>query len=179
MKIKFSFKNLLLASNFLLLGSLCCSSEPDAPLRSGVAVADDGRVLVRGGTSSLRPPRGGDGTILKVPPRVLKKKKKQKVPKAAKPPKGGKKVKSAVTPQPSSQSSSQPSSSQPSSSQPTEVCATINNQKDALLALKEGLINNDASKLTDWVTTTDPCTGAWTGITCDGRSDVTGIDVCE
>ena len=169
MKIKFSFKNLLLASNFLLLGSLCCSSEPDAPLRSGVAVADDGRVLVRGGTSSLRPPRG-DGTILKVPPRVLKKKKKQKVPKAAKPPKGGKKV----TPQPSSQSSSH----QPSS-QPTEVCATINNQKDALLALKEGLINNDASKLTDWVTTTDPCTGAWTGITCDGRSDVTGIDVCE
>jgi len=58
------------------------------------------------------------------------------------------------------------------------ICAAITNQKDALLALKEGLINNDASKLTDWVTTTDPCTGEWTKITCDGGK-VTGIDLCK
>jgi len=97
----FSFK--ILAFVFLLLGSLG-SSEPGAPLRSSVAVVDDG-VLARGGTS-LRPRAS---TILKVP-RVLKKKKKQKkqkVPKAAANSlKGGKKAKSAVTPQPSSQPSS-------------------------------------------------------------------------
>ena len=164
----FSFK--IQASVFLLLGSLCSSEEyGGAPLRSGVAVADNG-VLVKGGTS-LRPRAS---SILKVH-RVLKKKNKQKVPKAAKPPKGGKKVKSAVTPQPSSQSSSQPTATVSPSSQPTEACAAITTQKDALLALKEGLINNDASKLTDWVTTTDPCTNAWTGITCDSDGKVTSI----
>ena len=172
----FSFK--VQASVFLLLVSLCSSEEHGgAPLRSGVAVADDG-VLVKGGTS-LRPRAS---SILKVH-RVLNKKKKQKVPKAAKPPKGGKKAKSAVTPQPSSQSSSQPTatvspSSQPSS-QPTEACAAITTQKDALLALKEGFTNGDTA-LASWVTTTDPCTGPWTGITCDSSDGkVTSINLCK
>jgi hypothetical protein len=159
----FSFK--IQASVFLLLVSLCSSEEHGgAPLRSGVTEADDG-VLVKGGTS-LRL----SSAILKVP-RVLnnnnnnnnnnKKKKKKKVPKAAKPPKGGKKAKSAVTPRPSSQPS----------------CATITSQKDALLALKEGLVGNDTTKLVNWDSNTDPCDGdAWTGITCSS-SDVTEINV--
>jgi hypothetical protein len=156
MKIKFSFKNLLLASVFLLLGSLCSSEHGDAPLRSGVAaVADDG-VLVRGGTSLRRA-----STILDFP-RVLRlknKKKKQKVPKAAKSPKGGKKAKS----------------SQPSSQPTIDQCTVIDTQKDALLALKEGFINGD-TELADWVSTTDPCDDTWFGITCSG-SDVMEIDV--
>jgi len=155
MKIKFSFKNLLLASVFLLLGSLCSSEHGDAPLRSGVAaVADDG-VLVRGGTSLRRAI-----ATLKVP-RFLKKKqnKKQKVPKAAKSPKGGKKAKS----------------SQPSSQPTIDQCTVIDTQKDALLALKEGFINGD-TELADWVSTTDPCDDTWTGITCSD-SDVTEIDL--
>ena len=170
----FSFK--IQASVFLLFGSLCSSAEHGgAPLRSGVAVADDG-VLVKGGTS-LRPRAS---SILKVH-RVLNKKKKQKVPKAAKPPKGGKKAKSAVTPQPSSQSSSQPTatvspSSQPSS-QPTEACAAITTQKDALLALKEGFAND----ILGWDINTDPCDGdaPWTGITCDSDGKVTSINLCK
>ena len=170
----FSFK--ILASVSLLLGSLCPSEHGGAPLRSGVAVADNG-VLARGGTS-LR--RASTSTLKD--PRVLNKKKKQKVPKAAKPPKGGKKAKSAVTPQPSSQSSSQPTatvspSSQPSS-QTTEACAAITTQKDALLALKEGFTNGDTA-LASWVTTTDPCTDEWTGITCDSDGKVTSIDLCK
>jgi len=191
----FSFKNQ--AFVFLLLVSLC-SSEHGAPalVRSGVAaVAEDNGVNVTRGSSLRR----AAGTTLEVP-RVLKTKKKrpkaansnkekvpkaansnkEKVPKAAnsnkeKVPKAAnsKKAKSAVT---TSHSSSQPSS-QPSS-QATEVCATIITQKDALLALKEGLINNDASKLADWDSNTDPCNDAWTGITCD-CGDVTIIEMCK
>ena len=162
---------------FLLLVSLCSSEHAGAPLRSGVAVADDG-VLVKGRTSLLR---RATSTTLEQLSRVLKK--KNKVPKAAK----SKKAKSAVTtPQePSSQPASSNSSSQPassnSSSQPTEACAAINTstQKDALLALKEGLINNDALKLANWDINTDPCADAWTGITCGDCDEVTTINVSK
>jgi hypothetical protein len=71
---------------------------------------------------------------------------------------------------------SQPSS-QPSS-KPTEACAAITNQKDALLALKEGFTNGDTA-LASWVTTTDPSTGPWTRITCDSDGKVTDINLCK
>ena len=78
---------------------------------------------------------------------------------------------------PSSLPSMEPSQGPSSSPAGCSLCTAITNQKDALLALKEGLINNDASKLTDWDTTTDPCTNAWTGIWCDSDGKVTGIDL--
>ena len=152
---KFSFN--LLARPICLLLVFLCSSEPGAPLRSGVAVADDG-VLVRGGTS-LRHTSSTSTTSTLDFPRVLKKKNKNKnknkVPKAAK----SKKAKSAVTSQPSG-----------------DPCATISTQKDALLALKNGLIGTNTTKLADWDSNTDPCADTWTGIDCD-CGNVTSIDV--
>ena len=131
----FSFE--IQAFVFLLLMSLCSSEHGGAaPLRSGVAEADDG-VLVRGGTSLRRA-----STILKFPRVLKKKRKKQKVPKAAK------------------------------SKKTNAPCAAITNQKDALLALKEGFANDIG-----WDINTDPCTDAWTGITCDSDSKVTKIDL--
>ena len=61
------------------------------------------------------------------------------------------------------------------SSQPTNdpACAT---QKDVLLAFKEGIIGNDSSKLTNWISTTDPCDDAWEAIVCVG-GEVTQINL--
>ena len=59
-----------------------------------------------------------------------------------------------------------------------DLCAAIITQKDALLALKTGLIDSDTTKLADWVNTTDPCADEWSGITCSG-SDVTEITLCK
>jgi len=116
--------------------------------------------------------------MLTVSPTKIPKSAKAKVPKS---------VKEMVTSSPSSQltvakvsTSSQPTAQPSSSPQPSSSSQPTNDpQKDALLALKEGLINNDASKLADWVSTTDPCDNAWTGITCNGSSDVTIINVCK
>jgi len=142
----FSFE--IQAFVFLLLMSLCSSEHGGAaPLRSGVAEADDG-VLVRGGTSLRRA-----STILKFPRVLKKKRKKQKVPKAAKSKK--EKVPKAAK-----------------SKKTNAPCAAITNQKDALLALKEGFANDIG-----WDINTDPCTDAWTGITCDSDSKVTKIDL--
>jgi len=107
---KFSFN--LLASICLLLVSLCSSAGK--PGSSGVAVAEDNGVHVRG--SSLR-----RATILK----KKKKKKKKKVPKAAK----SKRTKAA-------KSEKSPKS--------VHACASIITQKDSLLALKAGFTNGGA-----------------------------------
>ena len=115
-----------------------------------------------------------DANILDdVLPRELKKKKKR--PKVPKKPKSAKGLATTFPPstQPTEKLTSQPSVS----SQPTAPCAAISDQKDALLALKAGFTNG-GTELSDWVTTTDPCTGPWTGITCDG-SDVTQINLCK
>ena len=178
----FSFE--IQAFVFLLLMSLCSSEHGGAaPLRSGVAEADDG-VLVRGGTSLRRA-----STILKFPRVLKKKRKKQKVPKVAKSkkekvPKAAKSKKEKVpkaakskkTNAPTPGSTNAVTTPQPSSSpQPTEACAAITNQKDALLALKEGFANDIG-----WDINTDPCTGLWTGITCDSDGKVTrSINLCK
>ena len=130
-----------------------------------------------------------DANILDdVLPRELKKKKpkggtapkKPKVPKSTKAPKvpksGHKKPKSAK-----GLATTFPPSTQPTeklTSQPTAPCAAISDQKDALLDLKAGFTNG-GTELSDWVTTTDPCTGPWTGITCDSDGKVTSIDLCK
>ena len=145
---KFSFN--LLVFVLLLLVSLCSSEHGGAPLRSGVAVAEDNGVHVKGGSSLRRAI-----ATLKLP-RALKK--KQKAPKAA----NSNKVKV-----PKAAKSKRPKS--------VHACASIITQKDALLALKAGFTNGDTA-LADWVSTTDPCDDTWTGITCSG-SDVTEIEV--
>jgi hypothetical protein len=89
--------------------------------------------------------------------RVLKKKAKG----TAKEPKRGKVSKSA-------KGSASPSF-QPTSPPTDDPCASISDQKDALLALKAGFTNGD-DKLTDWIDSTDPCEGDtsnWSYITCN------------
>jgi len=86
----------------------------------------------------------------------------------------GKKNKSNKSPK--APKSKMPKSNQISpSSQPTNdpACAT---QKDVLLAFKEGIIGNDSSKLTNWISTTDPCDDAWEAIVCVG-GEVTQINL--
>ena len=73
---------------------------------------------------------------------------------------------------PSSLPSMEPSQGPSSSPAGCSLCAAITNQKDALLALKKGLTNDIG-----WDSNTDPCTNAWTGITCDSDDKVTGIDL--
>ena len=100
-------------------------------------------------------------------PRALKKAKG-----TAKDPKSGKKSKSAKgsassspSSPPTSQDSSQPTS-QDSSPPTVDPCVveSINTPVDALLALKNGFDNGDEN-LSDWIDSTDPCTG-WTGVFC-------------
>ena len=101
-------------------------------------------------------------------PRALKKAKG-----TAKDPKSGKVSKSAK-----GSASSSPSS--PPTSQDPCVVEGISTAKDALLALKAGFTNGD-DKLSDWIDSTDPCTGDtsnWGGITCSG-SEVTMIGLCK
>jgi len=76
---------------------------------------------------------------------------------------------------PSSLPSMEPSQGPSSSPAGCSLCAAITNQKDALLALKEGFTND----IGWWDSNTDPCTGAWTGIWCDSDGKVTGIDLCK
>jgi len=105
-----------------------------------------------------------------------KQQKKTKVPKSAK---------EAVVPLGTASPSSSPSSS-PTSPQPTQAptvdpaCIT---QKSALLALKDGLINGDTTKLSDWDSAQDPCDSGSTSnwgdtIECTGGA-VTRIDLSK
>ena len=118
--------------------------------------------------------------------RVLRKKRKKspkggKVSKSAKGsakknPKGGKVSKSAKG---SASPSSQPTS--PPTSPPTDdPCASISDQKDALLALKDGFGNGD-TVLSDWSVSTEPCsddTSNWGAtITCNSSGEVLEIDL--
>ena len=57
------------------------------------------------------------------------------------------------------------------------ACAVIDTQKDALLALKAGLIGADSNGLADWYFWTDPCADGWGGIICDDSCNVTKINV--
>jgi hypothetical protein len=57
------------------------------------------------------------------------------------------------------------------------ACAVIDTQKDALLALKAGLIGADSNGLADWYFGTDPCADGWGGIICDDSCNVTKINV--
>jgi hypothetical protein len=60
----------------------------------------------------------------------------------------------------------------------TTACDVIDTHKDALLALKEGLIGNYTNnRLADWDNNTDPCADMWAGITCNDSCDVTQINV--
>ena len=99
-------------------------------------------------------------------PRALRKKRKKN-------PKGGKVSKSAK-----GSASSSPSS--PPTSQDPCVVEGISTAKDALLALKAGFTNGD-DKLSDWIDSTDPCTGDtsnWENITCSG-GEVTEIGLSK
>jgi hypothetical protein len=112
-----------------------------------------------------------DATIHGIP-RVLKKKAKgtAKEPKRGKVSKLAKGSASPSSP-PTSQDSSQPTSP------PTGPCASISDQKDALLALKAGFTNGD-TLLSDWSDSTKPCSGDtsnWVGITCNSSGEVTEI----
>ena len=102
-------------------------------------------------------------------PRALKKAKG-----TAKDPKSGKGSKSAK-----GSASSSPPTSQESSQPSDDPCASISTEKDALLALKAGFTNGE-DQLSDWIDSTDPCTGDTSNwgdhITCSG-GEVTEIDL--